>query len=84
MPTDTVSRDVRFIQHPFLVLVLLVAGASVEFSPVALGLGASYIALRALGKWVGGFLVKRVAGVNAPHHSSAIFSPPAYSVWPSR
>ena len=65
-PRDTISRDVLFVQHPLLVLVLLVAGARADLSPAALALGAGYVALRVVGQLAGGAVAGRVAGVNAP------------------
>jgi hypothetical protein len=65
-PRDTISRDVLFVQHPLLVLVLLVAGARADLSSAALALGASYVALRVVGQLAGGTVARRVAGVNAP------------------
>ena len=53
-PRETIRRDVLFVQHPLLVLVLLVAGARAELSPAALALGAGYVALRVAGKLAGG------------------------------
>jgi hypothetical protein len=47
---DTIARDVLFVQHPLLVLVLLVAGARTVLSPHALALGATYALLRTLAK----------------------------------
>ena len=34
-PREAVRRDVLFVQHPLLVLVLLLAGARAEWSPAA-------------------------------------------------
>jgi hypothetical protein len=65
-PRSTISRDVLFLQHPLLVLVLLVAGARADLSPAALALGAGYVALRVVGQLAGGTVAKRLAGVNAP------------------
>lgn len=64
-PRETISRDVLFVQHPLLVLVLLVAGARAEFSPTTLALGVTYVLLRVTGQLAAGGLAARVAGANA-------------------
>lgn len=63
---DCIRRDVRHIQHPLLVLVLLVAGARVDFSTHLFGLVAAYVLLRLIGKLAGGWLARRIDGVDAP------------------
>ena len=75
-PRETISRDVVFVQHPLLVLVLLVAGARAELSPASLALGAVYVALRVAGQLAGGFGAARVAGVNAPRDLGLHLLPP--------
>jgi hypothetical protein len=65
-PRETLARDVLFVQHPLLVLVLLVAGAHVELSVPTLALGLGYIALRTAGQLAAGIVVRRVAGMHAP------------------
>lgn len=63
---DCIRRDVIYVQHPLLVLVLLVAGARTDPSPTSLGLAVAYVCLRTAGKLAGGLIVKRVAGIGAP------------------
>jgi hypothetical protein len=75
-PRDTISRDVLFVQHPLLVLVLLVAGARAELSPASLALGAGYLVLRTVGKLAGGTVAWRAAGVNAPRDLGLYLLPP--------
>jgi hypothetical protein len=60
-PRQTIARDVLFVQHPLVVLVLLVAGASAELSWTAALTGAAYVVLRTLGKWVGAAAASRTA-----------------------
>ena len=64
-PRETIRRDVLFVQHPLLVLVLLVAGARTDLSPRTLALGVGYVALRVAGQLVAGTVARHVAGVNA-------------------
>jgi hypothetical protein len=63
-PQDTITRDVLFVQHPLLVLVLLVAGARAEVSTASLALGACYVVMRTVGKLAGGAVAKRIVDVN--------------------
>jgi hypothetical protein len=59
-PRETIGRDVSFVQHPLLVLVLLVAGARVELSSLSIGLGIGFVLLRTTGKLLGGAIAERV------------------------
>jgi hypothetical protein len=61
-----VRQDVRRYQHPLVVLVLLVAGASVLPSVEAVWLLAPFVLLRVTGKLAGGWLATRVAPSLAP------------------
>ena len=54
-----------FVQHPLLVLVLLVAGARAEFSLTTLALAVGYVLLRVTGQLAAGGIAARVAGGNA-------------------
>ena len=60
-PRQTIARDVLFVQHPLVVLVLLVAGASAELSWAAALTGAAYVVLRTVGKLIGGDIASRTA-----------------------
>jgi hypothetical protein len=64
-PRETIRRDVLFVQHPLLVLVLLVAGARAELSPFSIALGVGYIVLRVAGLMAAGAAATRAAGVKA-------------------
>jgi len=61
-----ISRDIRHIQHPLVVLLLLIAGARTTF---VVGLGTLvlvYVTLRAVAKIGGGWLVARMGPVPLP------------------
>jgi hypothetical protein len=63
---DDISRDVRHVQHPLVVLLLLTAGAHVSFWP---GLGLlvpTYLLVRIAGKVLGGWMAGRIAGHHRP------------------
>jgi hypothetical protein len=63
-PRQTIRRDVLFVQHPLLVLVLLVAGARAALSPSTLAIGAGYVALRVGAQLAAGTLASRLAGAS--------------------
>jgi len=65
-PRESIRRDVLFVQHPLLVLVLLLAGARAELSAAALAFGAGYLVLRIAAQLAGGVLARRVAVTNVP------------------
>jgi len=58
---DTIIRDdLRRLQHPLVVLLLIFAGASAQPSTLALWLLGPYVLIRLAGKLAGGWLVSRV------------------------
>lgn len=59
---DYVRRDVLHVQHPLLVLVLVVTGARVDVAYAWLGLAAAYLALATAGTYAGGWMAARIAG----------------------
>ena len=75
-PRDTIRRDVLFVQHPLLVLVLLLAGARAEPSPAAIGLAAAYVAVRVAAHLAAGALARRVTGAGAPEDLGRYFLAP--------
>jgi hypothetical protein len=75
-PRDSIARDVHFVQHPLLVLVLLVAGARADLSVTSLGLGVAYLALRLVGQLAGGIAASRGARVNPSSNVALHFISP--------
>jgi hypothetical protein len=75
-PRDSIGRDVLFVQHPLLVLVLLVAGARADLSVTSLGLGIAYLALRLVGQLAGGIAAGRAARVHPPRDVALHFISP--------
>jgi Kef-type K+ transport system membrane component KefB len=75
-PREAITRDVLFVQHPLLVLVLLVAGARADPSPAMLALGGAYVGLRVAGQLAAGLVASRVVGVNAPRDLGLHLLPP--------
>ena len=75
-PRDTITRDVLFVQHPLLVLVLLVAGARADLSAASVAFGAVYLALRVAGQLAGGLVATRVSGGKVPRDVGFHLLPP--------
>jgi hypothetical protein len=65
-PLETIGRDVLFIQHPLIVVVLLAAGANASFPRASLAFGAAYVALRVLGRLASGAVATRMSGAAMP------------------
>jgi hypothetical protein len=63
---DCIERDVRYLRHPLVVLMLLAAGAKTTFTGWILILATAYLLLRVAGKLLGGWLTRRVPGVAIP------------------
>ena len=61
-PRERIVRDVRYLQHPLTVLLLVVAGARLAFfSADVLIFVAAYVLLRTAAKLAGGWAVSRAA-----------------------
>jgi hypothetical protein len=73
---DCIERDVRYLRHPLVVLMLLTAGAKTTFSVWILMLAVAYLVLRVAGKLVGGWLTRQAPGVVIPEHVSSTLLPP--------
>ena len=56
-----VERDLQKVQHPLIVLLLLVAGAGLRVTPVAIWLFVPFVLFRLSGKLAGGWLATRLA-----------------------
>ena len=56
-----VERDLQKVQHPLIVLLLLVAGAGLRVTPVAIWLFVPFVLFRLSGKLAGGWLASRLA-----------------------
>jgi hypothetical protein len=74
---DQIIRgDLRKIQHPLVVLLLLTAGATLEPTRAAVWLLAPFVLFRFAGKLLGGFVASRVTGRVAPSTLGAYLIPP--------
>ncbi len=78
---EWMRRDALYVQHPLLVLLLLVAGARVEFAPASLGLAMTYVLLRTAGRLAGGLMARRLARTAVPRHLGLeLLSPGVFGV----
>jgi hypothetical protein len=73
---DCIERDVRYLRHPLVVLMLLTAGAQTTFSGWILVLAAAYLFLRIAGKLLGAWLTRQLRGVAIPASAGATLLPP--------
>lgn len=79
-PRDTISRDVLFVQHPLLVVVLLVAGARAEVSLVSITLGVLYAALRTVGTIAASTVAAHVTGLRTRDVADRLIRPGVFGV----
>jgi hypothetical protein len=74
---DTIIRDdLRRLQHPLVVLLLIFAGAAIQPSYLALWLAAAYVMTRLCGKLLGGWLVSRLTPSLSPADLGSYLLPP--------
>jgi hypothetical protein len=70
------TEDLRKVQHPLVVLVLLTAGASLVPSVAGVWLFAPYLVFRLAGKLIGGWTASRLAAGVAPSDLGAYLITP--------
>jgi uncharacterized membrane protein SirB2 len=63
---ERIATEIRYMQHPLVVLLLLIAGARASFSTPVGVLIVVYTALRLIGKLAGGRLVRRMISTELP------------------
>ncbi len=64
------------LQHPLVVVLLVVAGASITWSAAALWLSGPYLLFRMVGKLAGGWAASRLERDLLPSHLGAYLIPP--------
>jgi len=77
---DSLRRDLLYMQHSVLVLVLIVAGARAELSPTTVGVAAVYVALRTVAKLSAGSLLGRWLEPREPGGGRYLLSPGVFGV----
>lgn len=70
------AADLRKVQHPLIVLVLIAVGASLQLSLAGIWLFAPYLVFRLAGKLIGGWLASRLAAGVAPSDLGSYLIPP--------
>lgn len=78
-PGDTeqvVARHLRKVQHPLVVLILIIAGAMLQPTLAGIWLFAPYVAFRTAGKFIGGWAASRVTAEITPSELGAYLVPP--------
>jgi hypothetical protein len=73
---DCIEREVRYLRHPLVVVMLLAAGAQMTISLWILIMSAAYLLLRVAGKLLGGWLTRQVPGVPIPDSVGQVLLPP--------
>jgi hypothetical protein len=73
---DCIERDVRYLRHPLIVLMLLAAGARTAYSGWILVFAIAYLLLRVAGKLFGSWLARRAPGVSIPDSVGRTLLPP--------
>lgn len=58
---DRIARDMRYLQHPLVVLLLIVAGSRLSLPIDLVGVAIAYVVMRLAGKRLGGWLADRAA-----------------------
>jgi hypothetical protein len=71
-----VARELRRVQHPLVVLLLLIAGAALRLTIAGIWLFAPYVVFRFAGKILGGWAAARIAPGIAPSDLGAYLIPP--------
>jgi hypothetical protein len=73
---DRIAHDVRYLQHPSVVLLFVLAGARLHLSAALVGLSVAYVIFRTAGKLVGGWLARQTAAAPIPRDVGlALLSP---------
>lgn len=71
-----ITEDLRRLQHPLVVLLLIVAGASVVPSALALWIAGVYVITRLNGKLLAGWVVSRAMPALSPGDLGSYLLPP--------
>lgn len=73
---DVIRGDLRRMQHPLVVLLLIFAGAAAEVSYLSLWLAAAYVMTRLVGKLLGGWVASRATPTLSPADLGSYLLPP--------
>ncbi len=70
-----IAGDIGKLQHPLVALLLIVAGASIEWTLAALWIAAPLVLLRLIGKLLGGAAAARISGLPVGMVSTLLLPP---------
>ena len=70
-----IAADLRALQHPLVALLLIVAGASIQWTAALLWITGPLVLLRLMGKLVGGAAAARLARVPAGQLAGVLVTP---------
>jgi hypothetical protein len=62
---QVIARDLQALQHPLVALLLIVAGASIQWTVALLWIAGPLVALRLMGKLLAGLAAARLTGLPA-------------------
>lgn len=71
-----IAGDMARFQHPLLVLLLVIAGATIELAPAVIWIGAPLILVRVAGKLAGGWAARRAMPGQVGPDFGAMLIPP--------
>jgi hypothetical protein len=77
---EVLHRETLYVQHPFVVLVLLVAGARADLSPLTVTLAAAYVSLRAIARFAGGSVIHRLSPATSRDLRLELVAPGVFGV----
>ena len=72
---EALTEDMRYLQHPLIALLLVIAGARIQGATSVVALAAVFLLCRIAGKLAGGALAGRVAAGSAPGPPLHFISP---------
>ncbi|MEW6321054.1 MAG: hypothetical protein AB1635_08190 [Acidobacteriota bacterium] len=71
-----IGLDLRRLQHPLVVLLLIFAGASAQPNLLAVWIGSAYVLARLSGKMLGGWVISRATPTISPADLGSYLLPP--------
>lgn len=77
---EVLHRETLYLQHPFVVLILLVAGARSDLSPLTFGLAAIYVSLRTAARLASGTVLHRLLPATSPDLRIELVMPGVFGV----
>jgi hypothetical protein len=73
---ERIASDVRYLQHPLIVLLLVVAGARIDLTTATAAIALVYLVSRLVGKLVGGWVAGQLVRSRGPRDLGLSLIPP--------